>query len=394
LACKPFPEAHHDTTNSKHSLAILGEASILANAQVSTNSPFFLLPRLLPAPQALIRTSRPERLVPSTGKVLGARSGGIKDDVNHIAHLLHDGDHLPAYSVRCERITKNPNRPSVRATLFGPLTWLSLLGCAMSIAILVLAIVKKDGMALLAVLLLSILSTIIGIGSRWSLELKKRKSTREVPVSDVVISYPQGAFMIVKCDEDVARELYWHPERCIYHVGPTAYRLISLTATLLLMFAVIFLSNAQLPLQLCFAAAYIILNAAYWTAAALPQRWNWDLSRFRVKRVRFAGGELNDAFTHALWKAIAVTKSVEWVHNGSIAPRSQAWKEWLEKADEMAHGPSMLSIGMDSKPSTRSPEVTITPEDEEKDEVIVLPEWDCDAALTGFLNPDSAAKNV
>jgi len=28
------------------------------------------------------------------------------------------------------------------------------------------------------------------------------------------------------------------------------------------------------------------------------------------------------------------------------------------------------------------------------DGCIVLPEWDCDAALTEFLNPDLAAKNV
>ena len=262
----------------------------------------------------------------------------------------------------------------MQATLFGPLTWLSILGCAMSFAILVLAITKEDGMAFLAVLLLSLLSTIIGIGSRWSLELKKRISTREVPVSDVVIYYPQGAFMIVKCDEDVARELYWHPEQCIYHVGPTAYRLISLTATLLLMCAVIFLSNAQLPLQLCFAAAYIILNAAYWTAAALPQRWNWDLSRFHTERVAFTGDEHNETFTKALWKAIAITRSIEWVQNGNIAPRSLAWKEWLEKADEMA--------GLE------------TPVVAKMDGCIVLPEWDCDAALTEVLCPDLAAKNV
>ena len=74
LACKQtkiplksprVPHSHprlltsHSPTNS---LAILGEASVLANAQVSALSLFFLLPRLVPAPQALIRTTRPERL--------------------------------------------------------------------------------------------------------------------------------------------------------------------------------------------------------------------------------------------------------------------------------------------------------------------------------------------
>ena len=289
----------------------------------------------------------------------------------------------------------------------------------MSIAILTLAIVRQDGMALLAVLLLSILSTIIGIGSRWSLELRKRNSTREVPVSDVVICYPQGAFMIVKCDEDVARELYWHPERCIYHVGATAYRLISLTATLLLMFAVISLSNAELILQLAFAASYMILNAAYWTAAALPQRWNWDLSRFHVEPIRFvagrgAHGSKGDGnfenFTPALWTAIAITRSIEWVHNGNIAPRSTAWSQWLEKAEEMARtGKSLagtpqsgvtLRGEMDGRRKMEMVRTGTTEMEKGKLEtgvladVMVLPAWDCDAALTAFLNPEEAVKRL
>jgi hypothetical protein len=38
-------------------LAILGEGSVLANAQVATLSKMTFLPRLLPAPQALMRPS-------------------------------------------------------------------------------------------------------------------------------------------------------------------------------------------------------------------------------------------------------------------------------------------------------------------------------------------------
>lgn len=88
----------------------------------------------------------------------------------------------------------------------------------------------------------------------------------------------------------------------------------------------------------------------------------------------FTGGEHCEAYTEALWKAIAITRSIEWVQNGNIAPRSLAWKEWLGKADEMARLEAPVVAKLDG--------------------CIVLPEWDCDAALTEFLNLDLAAKNV
>ena len=46
------------------------------------------------------------------------------------------------------------------------------------------------------------------------------------------------------------------------------YRLISLVGTLMLMFGVIFLSNATGPLQVAFAAVYILMNSFYWIVAA------------------------------------------------------------------------------------------------------------------------------
>ncbi|KAL8702831.1 MAG: hypothetical protein Q9201_003999 [Fulgogasparrea decipioides] len=358
-------------------LAILGESSVLVQSQVAALSRFFLLPRLVPAPQALIRTSRPERLEATTGKVVGVHSGGIRHYVNHLAHLLHNGNSLPAYSVRCEKITKTLEGPSdVNARSFGPMAALSILGCLMSIALFVLAIVQNDGFALVAILALSFLSTIIGVGNRWYLKLQKRKSKRKVPPSDVVINYPNGAFLIVICDEDIARELYWHPEECAYWVGPMTYRFLSLSGTLILMFGVICLGNATLDLQLGFAASYIILNAAYWVVAALPPQWNWDLSYYRVKRIEFQGGERNNSFTAALWKAIAITQSVQWVKNGAIAPNSRGWDQWIQEAEEMARSGDG---GWDEK----------------GDVVRDLPQWDFNAALSNYLDPpDSAADHV
>ncbi|KAL9126118.1 MAG: hypothetical protein Q9217_004779 [Psora testacea] len=366
-------------------LAILGEASVTANAQVSLLSLFSLLPRLLPAPQALIRTERPLTLPSSPGKVIGAHSGGIRPFVHHIAGLVHSREPLPAYHVRCERITKPDPKAHVSASLWGPIIWAELLGTAMSLALLILSIIRSDGFALLATILLSLLTSMIGFGSRWSLHLMKRKADRPVPKDNIVLCYPNGAFRIIKCNEDIARELYWHPEACNYVFNDTMYRLISLLGTITLMFGVICLGNSTVPLQIAFAAAYMILNAVYWVVAALPSRWHWDLSCYKVTPEEYEHGEANESFTQALWKAIAITQSVDWVKNGQVAPVSEGWERWVDMAGdtacrEMERAAVYSTVDddlKDAKPPIRS-----------------LPDWNPEQALTACLNPTEAERHV
>lgn len=323
----------------------------------------------MPAPQALIRTTRPERLDSTTGKVFGVESGSIKDYVLYVAHTLHNGSELRDYTVRCEEITEKSDQ-NVQARTWGPLTFLSILGCAMSIALVITSVVKQDGMALLATLLLSCLSSLVGIGSRWKIKFKDRQAHRDVPKSDVVIYYPQGSFLIVKCEENVARQLYWHPPECQYVVGTTIYRIISLVGTLMLMFGVICLGNATLLLQILYAGAYLILNAAYWTVAALPPSWNWDLGHFEVKQIYYEGNEECETFTKALWRAVAISRSTKWVNDGKVAPLSKAWRVWLEEAEK-----SVLEF-KDEQYSGKDGSI---------DNPKSLPPWDPEEALTEAL---------
>lgn len=69
-------------------LAILGEGSVLANAQVSTLSKWIFLPRLIPAPQALMRPSRPQELETVKGNVSGVWSGNDRDNINFIGNII------------------------------------------------------------------------------------------------------------------------------------------------------------------------------------------------------------------------------------------------------------------------------------------------------------------
>jgi len=69
-------------------LAILGEGSVLANYQVASLSPAIFLPRLLPAPQALMMPSRPSKLEPAIGYTTGVESGNHRDYINYVGHVL------------------------------------------------------------------------------------------------------------------------------------------------------------------------------------------------------------------------------------------------------------------------------------------------------------------
>jgi len=69
-------------------LAVLGEGSVLSIAPVSALSKLFYLPRLLPAPQALLRTARPTSLPSVTASVTAVHSGNTKPHIHHVAHVL------------------------------------------------------------------------------------------------------------------------------------------------------------------------------------------------------------------------------------------------------------------------------------------------------------------
>jgi hypothetical protein len=249
---------------------------------------------------------------------------------------------MPDFAVRIVEISRDETRPEVKAKTLAPLTFVAALGCFLSIVLLVLSIKLNDGMGLLADILLSFLSTIVGIGNKWKLQLPKRRvKNNNIPPGDVVIRYPKGSFLIVKCAEDVARELYFAPENINYWVShPPLYRVVALVGTMMLMGGVICLGNAGNGVQVAFAASYMILNAAYWIVAALPAKLHWDTSTFVVRHHRFSDTEdspkfisYNNTFTKALWRAIVATKSSEWIRRGQAAPQTEVWDRWLKDAE-------------------------------------------------------------
>ncbi|KAK5114119.1 hypothetical protein LTR62_002688 [Meristemomyces frigidus] len=346
-------------------LAVLGEGAVAANAQVSALSQLFYLPRLIPAPQALLLPTRPTRLEPVTkASVTAVASGNVIDHIHNVAStLLSKAQDMPPHMVRCVEIVRTEKfrtksswsdralrgtpsskaranttttvavEPLVKAEAFGPLAWVTLGGFGLSVTLFMLSVVYGDGMSMLATLVLSLLSTLVGISNKWSLKLIKRRDGF-VPAGDVVIRYPNGSFLVVKCDEAIARELFFAPEEIDYMVkSPAVHQLISLTGTLMLMFGVIALANARLELQFAWAGAYIIINAAYWIVAAVPPRTHWDFSCYLLTEHFVGEGSQEIGFTEALWKAIVFAGSIQWCRLGQpAAPQTPAWTEWLVQA--------------------------------------------------------------
>lgn len=148
---------------------------------------------------------------------------------------------------------------------------MTLIGVLEVVILFTCSIIFGDGMSLLATILLGGLSTVVGICNKWTLELSKRPDRKALTGDgDAVIRYPNGSylvsslpealcensqnrtdtFQIVKCTEDVARELFFAPEEIDYNIkSEPVYRLLSLLGTVMLMLGVIALANAKLQLQ-------------------------------------------------------------------------------------------------------------------------------------------------
>ncbi|KAL8726690.1 MAG: hypothetical protein Q9166_006558 [cf. Caloplaca sp. 2 TL-2023] len=347
-------------------LAILGEAAVAQTLRTSCLTKAGFLPRLLPAPQALLRITRPDRLPTVPADVIGYYSGNIRRTLGLIPTLLTKPEQLNRYHVQCLRIQRasKDQEPIVTAAKFGPMTWLALASSVFFGLLLGFSVYLKDGMAVLALLLLGSVSILAHIGLYYRIDLVEYKAKRKtLPKSDVVIVYPNGTFQIVSCDEEIARKLFIETEKCVYRVrNPNVYRGLAMLATLMLMVGVVCLANAIPKVQFAFACALVVLNAAHWIMAALPEHCHWDLRTFEVRETqRWA----TERYSQALWTVIASTGTTRWARSAKIAPDNQAWDDWLDEAQKQLH-------------PVRRPEF--------KNGIMVDPSWDCQAALSELLS--------
>lgn len=433
-------------------LAVIGESSMEDHAQPITASVLCLLPRILPAPQALLKSKRPTRLPTYNAQMVGVHNGVALDSVGFFANIIHPLDDQAPYSFKvleikhtddvfangigapprrgswagrlwnrsvakgksaalkhsidrppsehadCKKDTRqgakgvkfdvdvekgdqppeptmgikrrrtakekvtdfmaNPTltptaRPAVPPAWSSPIHVATVASFVLTMLIFGLTAYWKDGNALIAIFIISVQASLVGYASWWRPRLMVRPPhTTNVPPGDMMIRTREGAFILVKCTEEVARELYTGTEDCEYHVGPKTYRFLMAMGTMLLMVGVVLLGNTRFEAQVLISGSYIALNGAYWLLGMLPRRYFWDLSRYEWKDITpsdaknsdrmVVGGADNNgvegypSFTRTLWYAIRETKSTGWVERSGAAPSTSQWRKWLREAGENA----------------------------------------------------------
>jgi hypothetical protein len=386
-------------------LAVIGESSIEEHSQALTSSWTCILPRIIPAPQVLLKPARPTRMPQISAAVVGVYNGTLVPTLNYFPNIIHPIEELSPFAFRVMEIThrkqtkedirldeaqndkikeqssstsvdlgtvenggiprvsrrqttfqaiahrietiKDKDKPRVPPRTFSPLNILSVLSFLVTIGLLIGAIFLKDGTAIVALGTISAASSIVGYASWWQPILMKRAFKSVVPPGDVIIRTREGAFLLVKCNEDVARELYTGTEECQYYVKTQRYRILVGFGTFLLMVSVVLLGNCNFAMQAAIGLSYIILNGSFWGASLIPRDKFWDLSNYDWKIItpddsldadKSQGETLSTqpSFTRTMWYAIRETKKIGWIKRGGIAPSTEKWDRWLEAAEQNA----------------------------------------------------------
>jgi hypothetical protein len=364
-------------------LAVIGESTIAEQSQLLTASWLCVLPRLIPAPQALLKSKRPTRLPATPAIIVGVFSGTRVDELNFYADLIHRvGDLKPfefrEYTIRRapkgqekkdieqDRRTDGQVLPSstqanqeldpslVTARYVSPLSGLTVVSCLLTMGLIIWSCLIRDGVAVISLALMSLASMLVGFGLWWKPKLSKRPSQAEVPDGDIVIRTREGAFIVVHCSEEIARELYIGAEEAKYRVGDKLFKLLVGVGTVALMVAVVLLGNCTWTMQAAIGATYVLLNSAYWLVALFPPTWFWNISLYDVqettpKNLKFmhkrGADGIQPSLTRTMWCAIQCTKDIVWIDTSGAIPRTPAWVEWAQLASDNRSNPNWDAVG-------------------------------------------------
>ena len=371
-------------------LAVIGETTTETCVEPMTASYLCLLPRLIPAPQALIRPNRRLTLATVNASLVGVYSGATSTQLSYIANQIYPIAKLPAFSIKVLSIAHRresnavgvetpssrindqstfsappvrratnlekmrtlltPPDPMMKAKAFSPHNILSISSSLLTIALLSWAIIIEDGPAVISIVLLASATTMFCAASLWSPPVRSsRLDPILIPAGDVVIRTKEGAFLVIKCNESVARELYFGTDD-IHQAITTGFGLCVGIGTVVFMVAVIMMGNCSWTMQAALAVTYLLLNAVYWFVALMPSNTHWDFPRYEWMDItpddcRLAHEITNEhsdpregypSFTRTLWYAIRETKRTRWVSRSGAAPETDQWVQWVNEAERAA----------------------------------------------------------
>lgn len=321
-------------------LAILGERNVKLNALLITSNGLCYFPRLMPAPQGLLSGKRMKRLPQEEDvTIVGIKSGNKQTGLNYFASLIHASTlEAPEFTVQTIDIRTKYEAPEVRRQWWCPIDLITGLSCVLTIVLLLYAVHIADGIGFLALLLMSLSSSLICAAAHWYPRLPRRTAPRsqdQMPAGDVVIRTAKGSFLVVKCEELIARKLYFAKEDCEYSLSASFSMTVGgFGGGVGLIAAIILYSNCSWEIQAATAVSYAGLNLLYWIASACPPQWTWDWSQFDLV---VGSRKAYSNFTAALAEAIHEAGEADWAYLSQAAPQNASWKAWCEKADQMMH---------------------------------------------------------
>ncbi|KAL5359339.1 hypothetical protein BJX96DRAFT_164363 [Aspergillus floccosus] len=352
-------------------LAVIGESSVTLHIPALESSWLCLLPRLMPAPQALLKPSRPTRLPTVPAVVVGAYSGTRVNELNFYADIIHQVDTLQPFEFHEYNIARRATdstlssyrsyreicSPVMSTRTFSALHILTMMSCAMTAGLIVWACIIRDGVAIVSLVILAFTSMLVGLAMWYQPQLAIRPTDAVVPDGDIIIRTRKGAFIVVHCSEEVARELYIGTEEAKYVIADGVFGLFMGTGTVSLMVGVVLLGNCNWTMQTAIGASYLILNGAYWALGLVPGKQIWDTSIYevrditprRLKSAHIQGIDgIKPSYTRTLWYTIQSTKEMNgtsWVSISGAAPETPAWGEWERLACDNRNNPSWDAVG-------------------------------------------------
>jgi hypothetical protein len=320
-------------------LAILGERNVKLNSLLITSNGLCYFPRLMPAPQGILSGKRMKRLPQEEDvTVVGIKSGNKQTGLNYFASMIHAKIlDAPEFTVQTIDIRTRFETPEVLRQWCCPIDIITGFSCLLTVGLLGYALYLKDGIGFFAVLVMSISTTLICAAAHWRVRLPRRTAPRrqdQMPPGDVVIRTTQGSFLVIRCEEAIARKLYFAKEDCEYSLSTSVSMTVGgFGGGIGLSAAIILYGNCTWGVQAATASAYAGLNLLYWIASACPPQWTWDWSQFGIFEIRPAKTYSN--FTAALAMAIRDAGDAQWAYTSEAAPQNASWRTWCDKADIM-----------------------------------------------------------
>ncbi|KAJ5337969.1 hypothetical protein N7452_004697 [Penicillium brevicompactum] len=278
----------------------------------------------------MLDPDRPRMLqLPGTNDVTVIRvhSGLQFTELDLLANSIHRVESLDPLQFQCFRVTYRRKdeednyapRANIPLYTFCPLNLLTVASIVITVTLFVWAGIEGDAVALLGLGTMSLSTSMACLSTQWKPDIPARRVGAHVPDGDVVIKTRFGAFITVKCSEEIARELYSGKYSYFYTFGERVHQYLLAMSTVFLMAAIIFFSNCGWKIQIAVGLAYIVLNLAHWALTLLTKpNENFNLGvRYNIEVLE---DKVNENYTQLLWDAIRTTESIEWVKKTGSTP--------------------------------------------------------------------------